>query len=69
MDISEDEYAELRRLDRLRSDNSVLNAWLTIQHTEFPAWTEQAPGARGFSLDSLVRLEDLIRGRYGCRLR
>ncbi|MEU3988095.1 hypothetical protein [Streptomyces platensis] len=69
MYISEDEYAELRRLDRLRSDNSVLTAWLTIHHTEFPAWAEQAPGAWDFSLDSLVRLEDLIRGRYGCRLR
>ncbi|QIY56622.1 hypothetical protein HEP86_21375 [Streptomyces sp. RPA4-5] len=64
MDVSEDEYAELLRLDRLRSDNSVLNAWLTIQHAEFPGWAEQVPGAWDFSLDSLVRLEDLIRGRY-----
>ncbi|GFE15562.1 hypothetical protein Sgleb_36090 [Streptomyces glebosus] len=64
MDITDDEYEELRRLDQLRSNNSVLNAWLTIQHAEFPAWAEQAPGTWDFSLDSLVRLEDLIRSRY-----
>ncbi|QEV53688.1 hypothetical protein CP981_20325 [Streptomyces platensis] len=64
MDITDNEYEELRRLDRLRSDNSVLNAWLTIQHSEFPAWAEQTPGTWDFSLDSLARVEDLIRSRY-----
>ncbi|BCK69840.1 hypothetical protein Srufu_037930 [Streptomyces libani subsp. rufus] len=64
MDITDDEYEELRRLDRLRSDNSVLNAWLTIQHAEFPGWAEQTPGTWDFSLGSLARLEDLIRSRY-----
>ncbi|MFI1498033.1 hypothetical protein [Streptomyces platensis] len=64
MDIIEAEYEELRRLDRLRSDNAVLHAWLTIQHAEFPDWAEQAAGTWDFSLGSLARLEDLIRGRY-----
>ncbi|MGP8297870.1 hypothetical protein ACTPOK_07955 [Streptomyces inhibens] len=64
MDIADDEYEELRRLDQLRSDNSVLNAWLTIQRSEFPGWAEQAPGTWDFSLDSLARLEVLIRDRY-----
>ncbi|MFG2833013.1 hypothetical protein ACGFWI_37100 [Streptomyces sp. NPDC048434] len=67
MDIDDDEYEyeELRQLDQLRSDNWVLNAWLTVQRSKFPGWAEQAPGTWDFSLDSLARLENLIRDRYG----
>ncbi|OEU90288.1 hypothetical protein DB35_03145 [Streptomyces abyssalis] len=64
MEITSAEYEELRELDRLRSDNPVLNAWLEIQHAEFPAWAERHPGGWDFSLDSLAQVEELVRSAY-----
>lgn len=64
MEISSAEYEELRELDRLRSDNPVLNAWLEIQHAEFPGWAERHPGRWDFSVDSLARVEELVRSTY-----
>ncbi|MGW7200241.1 hypothetical protein [Streptomyces chryseus] len=51
MDIDDDEHEELRRLDQSRSDNWVLNAWLTVQHSEFPDWAERVP-VRGTSVSA-----------------
>lgn len=64
MEMTSAEYEELRELDRIRSDNPVLNAWLEILRGEFPAWAERHGGGWDFSLGSLVRMEELVRSTY-----
>lgn len=64
MHCDDEEFEQLRLLDRLRRDNPVLTAWLTRHSNAFPAWTSRHKGVWDFSLDSLDRLETLVRAAY-----
>lgn len=64
MEITEEEYRELAELDRIRSSNPVLDAWLQGRRQEFPAWARQHDGDWDFTPGSLDRLEALVRSRY-----
>lgn len=64
MEMTDDEYQELAELDRIRSSNPVLDAWLQIQQQEFPAWAQRYDGDWDFTPGSLERLEALVRSRY-----
>ncbi|MEU0603620.1 hypothetical protein ABZ484_36160 [Streptomyces sp. NPDC006393] len=62
--MTEEEYEDLRELDRLRSDNPRLNGWLESMRERFPAWNERHGGGWDFGLASLARLEELVRNVY-----
>ncbi|MFJ6571216.1 hypothetical protein ACIQNU_27760 [Streptomyces sp. NPDC091292] len=65
MDLDDEEFEELRRVDGLRSDNPVLRAWLERQRGAFEGWRVRHEGVWDFRPDSLDRLEDLVRASYG----
>lgn len=67
-DMDEDEYAEYLREEKTRdhvsAHNPVLGKWLEQQRAAFPAWAEQCVGPWDFTVDSLPRLEALIRNTF-----
>ncbi|MEU0371035.1 hypothetical protein ABZ070_12375 [Streptomyces sp. NPDC006283] len=63
MEMTEDEYQALAELDRIRSGNPVLDAWLQIQQREFPAWAQDRDGDWDFTPDSHENMETLVRSR------
>jgi hypothetical protein len=62
--MTDEEYESLRDLDRLRSDNPLLNGWLESMRERFPAWSERHGGGWDFAVESLARLQDLVRTAY-----
>ncbi|MEU6418785.1 hypothetical protein [Streptomyces spiralis] len=62
--MTEEEYENLRELDRLRSDNPQLNDWLESMRKRFPAWNERHGGGWDFGLASIGRLQELVRDVY-----
>ncbi|MEW2398659.1 hypothetical protein [Streptomyces sp. NPDC046862] len=46
------------------ADNPRLNTWLATQREAFPAWAEEYGGGWDFAIDSLDRLEALLRDRF-----
>ncbi|MGW6907971.1 hypothetical protein [Streptomyces sp. NPDC054940] len=67
-DMDEAEYAEYLREEKTRDHvsarNPVLEKWLEQQRAAFPAWAEQRVGPWDFTVDSLPRLEALIRNTF-----
>ncbi|MBB2940349.1 hypothetical protein FB565_000053 [Actinoplanes lutulentus] len=46
------------------ADNPRLNTWLASQEAAFPAWSSETGQQWDFSVDSLDRLEQLLRERF-----
>ncbi|BDM74577.1 hypothetical protein HEK616_80640 (plasmid) [Streptomyces nigrescens] len=46
------------------TSNPLLQKWLARQQAGFEEWAQETGGGWDFSVDSLDRLEDLIRSRY-----
>ncbi|MFD8717573.1 hypothetical protein ACFV2H_05950 [Streptomyces sp. NPDC059629] len=46
------------------ADNPRLNTWLAAQREAFPLWAEEHGGGWDFTIDSLDRLEALLRDRF-----
>ncbi|MET8152194.1 hypothetical protein ACIBSW_18135 [Actinoplanes sp. NPDC049668] len=49
------------------ADNPRLNDWLAIQQAAFPAWSRETGQEWDFTVDSLDRLERLLRERFAGR--
>ncbi|MGC4748065.1 hypothetical protein ACLQ28_20765 [Micromonospora sp. DT201] len=49
------------------ADNPRLNTWLTAQQTAFPVWSRETGQAWDFTVDSMDRLEQLLRERLAGR--
>ncbi|MFF0371728.1 hypothetical protein [Micromonospora sp. NPDC005087] len=46
------------------ADNPRLNTWLAAQQTAFPVWSRETGQAWDFTVDSLDRLDQLLRERF-----
>ncbi|SIM69830.1 hypothetical protein [Micromonospora cremea] len=49
------------------ADNPRLNTWLAAQQTAFPVWSRETGQAWDVTVDSLDRLEQLLRERFASR--
>jgi hypothetical protein len=58
------EQERQRAVDRLRCNNPVLNEWLATQRAAFPEWAERHGGVWDFRIESVDRLEELIRATF-----